>query len=256
LGIRDSIDRVRVIRAWHGTPQQLTRILDILPPHVDKVRHEMVGDDTRYNVFEFYCRVTVVMRERATGDVLSRNGSHSEILSDLLNRQIVAVKQEYSARPMSLSGGNGWGTLTFAADTSLGAKVGPPGVRLEMYSAEPAWSRDIVSAIETELRESEPWWSFLRAQAGRWITVVATVALLFATSFLLMKPLPGYWPYVGGGVVALSGFALTNRRVMDWLLPSFEVSPDGSSSGTKHLLAAFSGVFLAVLVGIVVNRLS
>jgi hypothetical protein len=202
---------------------------------------------------------TIIEREQRTGDIVSRSGKYDEIAQMSFTREIIActisIEPYNSITPNTP---NETLTLSMCKSAPYASRFGKAGVHLTVDSPDPDWSASITNLLTTDLTEHRPWWAFLCSRLGHTTVTLTSTAVSLATCYLLLTDILSSVMRlaIGAAIAMVAALFMSRRTVMEKLLPSFEVSADGHSSGSRNL-----GLFLtlgpvALLVGILVNRLS
>ncbi|SIS03612.1 hypothetical protein [Micromonospora avicenniae] len=144
-------------------------------------------------------------------------------------------------------------------------KAHPEAVFLHVRSTDPGWARQVMSKMSDEIGMGSPWWAFLYTPLGRSLYRGISWSVIYFSLYSLFSPIfpskedPAFNQVVG--IVALLlgalllAWAVNNRRSLNWMLPSFEVTDGGQPTGTRFLLY-IAGLALAFAAGIIVNRIS
>ncbi|MFC8848142.1 hypothetical protein [Micromonospora sp. NPDC057141] len=188
----------------------------------------------------FYVRLK--LRERATGDVITVTGSIDAICESIQDRELMEVLVSFSRS---------------VSDTNQGELLldRERGVSLKLMKSEEYWSSQVSSSVVSMLVERKPWWGNICTPGGRLVVARSSAVLIGLFLGLLFLPLK-----FAAAVPAVAGFWIAWRFLtpasVARIIPAFEVTESGSSRGQNVISVAIFGVLMALVLGVVVNRIS
>jgi len=135
------------------------------------------------------------------------------------------------------------------------------GAELKVRSADVGWARQAFAYLSDEISKGEPRYSWIRKSFGKVIAGTGLALAFTLTVVLLVTPsVPSKWQFVpwaaGGYVLFILAVVLSySSPLLDWLAPRFEiVGDDGQSTGRRRIGAVMAPI-LAIILGIIVNRI-
>lgn len=191
-------------------------------------------------------------KDRRTGDVVRRHGSIDELFARPHTREIIEAEANISCTY------NPFGQLKIPEET-LGLKFGGQyrsDISLIVESSDVDWSSQVAGSLADELQKHKPWWAWCASRAGLRVASLSTGLLLAIVTLLIGDFLELPWRLATAGAFGLATvFALKRSRVMERLFPVFEVA-NGPSIGSKTIVSFLTLGPVAVIIGLVVNRIS
>ncbi|MGW4293485.1 hypothetical protein ACWEH1_10575 [Micromonospora chersina] len=281
VDVRRSTTRSRSWSAWAGTREELLKIGTELERLYAQRREAILAEydrETDSIVKELKDsgdeRLAEIRRERRLGDRADYEGRWhlSLTLTDGVEDATGSVSDvfpEFDRRTHT--------KVTFVGSIDMIGKSEPDYLKVEfrklhqeavflhVRSTDPGWARQVVSKMSDEIGAGAPWWAFLYRPWGRgllqgvsWFLIYYSLYLLFSPIFAANKASVSRQVW---GLLAIFGatlvltYSANNKRSLNWMLPNFEVTDGGQSTGTRFLFFV-AGLALAFISGIIVNRVS
>lgn len=148
-----------------------------------------------------------------------------------------------------------------ALEVNLNGRRWANECELTVSSKDMAFGRSAFARLSDEVAKGVPRW----AGGGKYVLALAVFIFLFSIAGTLVSMkfdgtgrIDFDWRRFPLGAIPASGIALAalgNSWPFSWLFPSFEVTGDGASSGTRRILSLVA-VLITIPIGILINKIS
>ena len=131
------------------------------------------------------------------------------------------------------------------------------GSRVSVRSPDRGWAQQAFVSLSEEVEKGVPWWRYLQSSNGGLIVGLVVFASTFSTVDLLVPsggPMTLYW--IIFIALLIGAYTVGGARVRTFLFPRFEVIAEGTPSSGSRRILSFGGLLVAVIVGVIVNRIS